>query len=133
MNAIRNNSRVAQRILLASALLFATSAFAANKGSLELHHPTQVAGKELAAGNYNVQWEGSGDNVQLSITQGKKQVASTTARVVQTQNTATTDSALITMNPDGSRTLAQIRLRGKPFALDLNGQGGGAGASGAGR
>jgi hypothetical protein len=113
--------------------LLATSAFAANKASFRLMQPTQVAGKQLPAGNYNVQWEGSGDNVQLNIMRGKNQVASTTAKVVSIPSAAPNDSALINNNPDGSRTLAQIRFHGKAFALDLTGEGAGAGSSGAGR
>jgi hypothetical protein len=122
-----------QTLVLACAVLLATSAFAINKGSVQLMHPTQVAGKQLAAGSYKIQWDGSGDQVQLSILQGKKEVASTSARVVQIQSPSPNDNALITVNPDGTRSLSQIRLRGKTFALDLGGEGSGAGASGSGR
>ena len=95
--------------------------------------PTQVAGKQLAAGSYKIQWDGSGDQVQLSILQGKKEVASTSARVVQIQSPSPNDNALITVGSDGTRTLSQIRLRGKTFALELGGEGSGAGSSGSGR
>jgi hypothetical protein len=122
-----------QTLVLASAVLLATSAFAVNKGSVELMHPTQVAGKQLAAGSYKIQWDGSGDQVQLSIRQGSKEVASTSARVVQIQSPSPNNNALITVNPDGTRSLSQIRLRGKTFALDLGGEGSGSGSSGAGR
>ena len=70
-------------IFLVVTVLAAGSALAANKGSLELQHPTTVAGKQLAIGNYTVQWEGSGDQVDLKIYQGKNVVASTPARVLK--------------------------------------------------
>ncbi len=44
--------------LAALALLVASSAFAANKGSLHVSSPEDVAGKQLAAGDYSVRWEG---------------------------------------------------------------------------
>jgi len=122
-----------RNLVLACAVLLATSAFAVNKGSVQLMQPTQVAGKQLAAGSYKIQWDGSGDQVQLSILQGKKEVASTSARVVQIQSPSPNDNALITVGSDGTRTLSQIRLRGKTFALELGGEGSGAGSSGSGR
>lgn len=135
MKAATSGKRISQCILLASTVLLAAGAFAANtnKGSLELQRSAQVAGKELAPGNYKVQWEGSGDQVQLSIMQGSKSVLTTSARVVRMQAAASNDNALINVNPDGSRSVAEIRFRGKKFALELNGEGAGAGASGSGR
>jgi hypothetical protein len=126
--------RISQGLLLVSIVLLAASAFAANKGSFELQHPALVAGKQLAPGTYKVQWEGSGDQVQLSIMQGSKQLATASAHVVPVQVAPSNDSALINVNPDGSRSVAQLRFRGKKFALDISGEGGGAGgAAGAGR
>jgi hypothetical protein len=133
VKAVFNRVTSMQTLVLACAVLLATSAFAVNKGSVQLMHPTQVAGKQLAAGSYKIQWDGSGDQVQLSILQGNKEVASTSARVVQIQSPSPNDNALITVNPDGTRSLSQIRLRGKTFALDLGGEGSGAGSSGSGR
>jgi hypothetical protein len=120
-------------LVLVGALLLATSAFAINKGSVQLMHPTQVAGKQLPAGSYQLKWDGSGNEVQLSILQGKKEVASTSARVVQIESPSANDNALVTVNADGTRSLSQIRFRGKTFALDLGGEGAGAGSSGSGR
>ncbi len=129
-----NGKQILRGFVLVGAALLATSAFAANKGTFELKRPTQVAGHELAAGTYKVQWDGSGSEVQLSIMQGNKQVASTNARVLQVPVAPQGDSALITMNPDGSRTLAQLRFRGKAIALELKNEGGGeAGASSSGQ
>ena len=133
MKAIFNRVTFVQALVLACGVLLATSAFAANKGSVQLMHPTQVAGKQLAPGSYKIQWEGSGEQVQLSIMQGNKEVASTTARVVQIQPRSPNDNALITVGADGTRSLSQIRFRGKTFALDLGGEGSGSGSSGSGR
>lgn len=132
MKAVFNRVKL-HSLVLVGALLLATSAFAINKGSVQLMHPTQVAGKQLPAGSYQLKWDGSGNEVQLSILQGKKEVASTSARVVQIESPSANDNALVTVNADGTRSLSQIRFRGKTFALDLGGEGAGAGSSGSGR
>lgn len=133
MKAVFNRVPFAQTLVLACSVLLATSAFAVNKGSVQLMHPTQVAGKQLAAGSYKIQWDGAGAQVQLSILQGNKEVASTSARVVQIQSPSPNDNALVMIGPDGTRSLSQIRFRGKTFALDLGGEGSGAGSSGSSR
>jgi YD repeat-containing protein len=132
VKAVSNRTKL-NILVLGCAVLLATSAFAANKASFRLMQPTDVAGKQLPAGDYNVQWDGSGNSVQVNITQGKKQVASTTAKVVQMQKPASDSNALINTTPDGGRSLAQLRFRGKTFALDLTGEGAGAASGGAGR
>ncbi|HEY7351596.1 MAG TPA: hypothetical protein VH596_02400 [Terriglobales bacterium] len=118
--------------LLATIVLVAGSAFAANnKGSLELQHPTSVAGKQLASGNYNLRWEGTGDDVQLKIYQGKSVVATTSARVVKIDHRPQGNSAVVNNNPDGTSALSEIRFGGKDYALQIVNDGGGAAASGA--
>jgi len=117
-------------IFLAVTVLAAGSALAANKGSLELQHPTNVAGKQLATGSYTVQWEGSGDQVDLKIYQGKNVVASTPARVLKVDHPIASNSAVVEANGDKSYTLAEIRFAGKKFALGIVNDASGAGASG---
>lgn len=119
-------------VFLAVTVLAAGSALAANKGSLELQHPTTVAGKQLAVGSYTVQWEGSGDQVDLKIYQGKNVVASAPARVLKIDRPIASNSAVVSANPDKTYTLSEIRFAGKKFALDIvNDASSGAGASGA--
>ena len=133
MKAVFNQVTTLKALVFLCAVLLATSAFAINKGSVQLMHPTQVAGKQLAAGSYQVKWDGTGNEVQLSFLQGKKEVVSASARVVQIESPSPNDNALVNLNPDGSRSLSQIRFRGKTFALDLGAQGAGAASSGSGR
>lgn len=101
------------------ALLLAASAFAANKGSLQVQDSVNVAGTQLDAGEYKVAWEGTGPNVQLSIKKGSKVVATTPARVIQLDRTAQDDTAVVSNNDDGSRSLSEIRFHGKKEALAI--------------
>jgi len=115
--------KVAKSGFLASLLLLAMTAFASSKGSLQLQHPTNVAGKQLATGSYTVQWDGTGDQVNLKIYQGKKEVASTSAQVVKLTQPASYDQTITSAASDGASALTEIRFRGKNFGLRLNGEG----------
>lgn len=120
-------------MFLAAVVLTAAVALASNKGSLELQHPTSVAGTQLASGIYSVQWEGTGDEVQVTIMKGKNAVATTSARVVKVERPMPHNAAITTTNSDGTSSLSQIVFGGKKFALELSNEGGGSGATGAAR
>ena len=93
-------SQVVKGTILGLALLLATGAVAANKGSLNVQEPITVSGQQLAAGQYNVSWEGSGSNVQVNILQGKKVVAKASGRVVDLSQSPNYDSAVVKKNAD---------------------------------
>ncbi len=111
-------------LVLGSALLLATSAFAASKGVLQLASPATVAGKQLPAGDYSLKWDGTGPSVQVEIMKGKNVVATVPAQVVNLAKPASYDSAVVNTASDGSRNLSQIRFSGKKFALEVSGDGG---------
>jgi hypothetical protein len=106
-----------KNLFLGLALLLATSAFAANKGNLSVQEPVTINGTKLAAGDYKVQWEGTGPSVELSITQGKKVIAKVPARMVNLEQPSQTDAAVLRTGGDGTRALSEVRLSGKKFAL----------------
>ena len=112
-------SKVSKGLLLGLALLLATSAFAANKGSLQVSDPVTVSGKSLAAGEYTVKWEGNGPNVELNILRGKNVVATIPARLIDLDRSASGNTSVVKRNDDGSRSLSEIRFAGKKYALAL--------------
>jgi hypothetical protein len=116
---------ISKGLLLGLTLLLATSLFAANnKGSLQTMSDVTVSGKTLPAGQYSLQWEGTGSNVQLNILKGKTVVASTPAHLVDLSQSASSDSAVIRNNDDGSKSLAEVRFSGKKYALQIGGEAG---------
>ena len=133
MNATLKSKSSLKGILLAGVLLLAGSAFAASKGPLELQEPATVAGTQLKTGTYTVQWEGTGDQVQLKIYKGKKEVASTSARVVTLEKPVDRDAILLRRNDDGTLTVTRINFGRKNFALEISGEGGGSDSAGASR
>jgi hypothetical protein len=104
-------------LFLGLALLLATSAFAANKGSLQVQESVTVNGTKLAAGDYKVQWDGNGPSVELSIMQGKKLIAKVPAHVVDLSQPSQNDAAVVKNSSDGSKELSEVRFSGKRFAL----------------
>ena len=119
-----NLAKFSKGLILGLATLLATSAFAASKGPLQLTAPANVAGKQLAAGEYTVKWDGSGPNVQVEIIKGKNVVATVPAQVVTLDHASNYDSAVVNTDNSGARVLSQIRFSGKKMALSVSGEGG---------
>jgi hypothetical protein len=113
-------SKISKSVLLGLALLLATSGFAANKGSLQVNDTVTVNGKQLAAGDYTVKWDGAGPNVELNILRGKNVVATVPARMVELEQTPGRDSVVTTVNSDGRKALNEIRFSGKKQAIAIN-------------
>lgn len=112
-------SRMSKGLLLGLALLLATSAFASNKGSLAVTDACTVGGKALAAGDYKVNWDGNGPDVQLNIMKGKNVVATVPAHMIELNSASLSDAAVVSKNNDGSKSLSEIRFSGKKYALSL--------------
>jgi hypothetical protein len=113
-------SKVFEGAFVAFAMFMATSAFGANKGPMHVMSAVDVAGTELAAGDYTVQWEGAGVSVELKIMKGKKLIATASAKLVTLERPSTSD-AIFVNNNDGVRRLWQIHFSGKTLALEIVG------------
>ncbi len=85
---------VSKSLVMGLALLLASSAFAATKASLTLQSPTTINGTKLKAGDYKLEWDGSGPNVEVSILQGKNVVAKVPAKLVDLQAASQNDAAV---------------------------------------
>jgi hypothetical protein len=114
-----NIAKSSKGLLLGVVVLLAVSAFASNKGYVQLADTVMVGGKQVPAGNYSLKWEGSGNSVQLSIMQGKNVVVTTTAHIVDLTESPLSDSAVTRKNADGSKSLTEVRFGGKKFALAI--------------
>ena len=111
-------SNITKSLTLGVAVLLASSAFAGtNKTTLQVQEATTISGTKLAPGEYKVQWEGNGPNVEMSILKGKNVVAKVPARVVELPSASPSDAAVVHRNEDGSRSLSEIRMSGKKYAL----------------
>jgi hypothetical protein len=113
-------NNLAKLVVLGLAVLLATGAFASNKGTLNVQETVQVNGQQLPAGEYQVRWEGTGSNVEVSFMRGKKEVAKTSAKVVELDQKPAYDSAVVD-HSGGVAAISQVRFAGKKFALAIGG------------
>ena len=116
---------VSKSMVMGLALLLACSAFAATKASLTLENPATINGTKLKPGDYKLEWDGSGPNVEVSILQGKTLVAKVPAKLVDLNKPAQNSAAMVKRNDDGTSTLYGARFEGKKFALELGESGDG--------
>jgi hypothetical protein len=111
---------LAKTMVLGLALLLATGAFASNKTTLHFDESVDVSGQQLPAGDYQVRWTGTGSNLELSFMQGKKEVAKTTAKMIDLDSPSQSDAAVID-HASGKAAVSQIRFAGKKGAISLSG------------
>ena len=104
---------ISKSVVLGLALLLVSSAFAATTASLQLSRPVIVNGTTLKPGDYKVQWEGDGANVQVSILQGKNVVVKAPAHMVELQTPAADDAAVTRQNDKGPNSLSESASMGK--------------------
>ena len=105
--------------LLGMILLPAISASAASKGSLKLQEAVSINGMQLAKGNYEVTWDGTGPNVQLNVVQSNKIVAKVPARLVELSRRGPGQGYGTRKEPDGTTSLTAIYFYGKNYELDI--------------
>jgi len=114
-------NHVAKSVVLALAVLVATSVFASNnKGSLHLSQPAQVNGQAVPAGEYQLRWEGTGSNVEVSFMQGKKVVTKAPAKVVELKSAFGNDATVIDRT-SSTPSITEVRFAGKKYALEIGG------------
>lgn len=88
-----------------------------NKKSFQLDAAVQFFGKQMPAGTYQINWQGSGPTAQVDILQGSSVIASVRARVVVLNRKSPADTPGTRANPDGSLALESLRFAGQNFAL----------------
>ena len=112
--------QVVKSAVLALAVLVATSAFAgtSNKGSLHLSEAAQVNGQSVPAGDYQLRWEGTGANVEVSVMQGKKVVTKAPAKVVELKESFSNDATVVD-HSGTTPSVTEVRFAGKKYALAL--------------
>jgi hypothetical protein len=111
-------NHLAKTVVLGLAVLLASSAFASNKGSLQVREPLEVNGQQLAPGDYKLRWDGTGANVEVSFMQGKKEVAKASAKVVARDKASDYDSAVVDRS-SGKASVSEIRFAGKKYVLAI--------------
>jgi hypothetical protein len=111
-------SRIAS-ILLGTSLFFAVGAFAQEKSTLTLAEKVTIQGTEIKPGKYNLQWDGAGPNVQVSIFQGKNNLGTFPATVVAKDTSNAGAGYESKKESNGSKSIVAIYPSGKKYQLEI--------------
>jgi len=106
-------------VLAGVAIVCATTAFAADKGNMKVYDPITVNGMQLSPGDYGLQWEGTGNNVQLKILRGKQVLTTTPATLEQLQKPALANMVATRNDNEHGKVLTGIMFNGKKYALTI--------------
>jgi len=108
------------KFLSVAAIVFLTPALAfagpKNSTNLELDQAIKVADTQLAPGQYKVIWQGSGPEITVSFTEGKKTLATVPAKLVASTNSQKTIETDIA--PDTTTVLRAIDLKHSTIQFD---------------
>ncbi|HXN95485.1 MAG TPA: hypothetical protein VN879_13330 [Candidatus Acidoferrales bacterium] len=107
--------------LLMFSLLLAASAIAGNtnKGTLNVGETVTVGGKQLPAGRYQVEWAGTGSNVEVSISDGRDTVAKVPAQVLPLKKAEAESGYSTNTDQAGNKALTGIFFGGKKYELSI--------------
>jgi hypothetical protein len=96
-------------LLSTLAVLFSLNAFARDKNqhNVTISDAVQVGSTQLQPGNYKVEWQGTGPDVQVSFVQNGKTVA-TVAGTLKTNDAEVTQDEIVTDSANSSKTLNEI-------------------------
>jgi len=96
--------------------LFSAPAFAGkNSQTVNVPEAIKAGSAQLTPGDYNVTWEGSGANVQVTLTRNKKVVVTLPAKLVEETNK---NEGLGTDNQGGVDVLHAIYMRNMTLLFD---------------
>ena len=117
-------------VLFVAALSLPVAALAGamTRESLHLFETVKVQGKTLSPGDYRVEWNGTGPNVQLDIVQGKDTLATVPAKIV-TKSTKSEQDGYTLKKDHGNQDLMSIFFSGKDYSVQIPEPGSSASAS----
>ena len=107
--------------LLTLSLLLAANAVAGNtnKGTLKVSETVSVGGKQLRAGQYQVEWAGSGPDVELTISDGRETVAKVPAQILPLTKAEANSGYSTNTDQAGNKVLTGILFGGKKYQLSI--------------
>lgn len=107
--------------LFVGLLLLCATALAAkpNKKTLHLYDKADLEGKVLNPGDYNVEWSGSGPNVELNIVQGRDTLATVPARIVVEDTSHKHDGYVLRPAKNGGQSIEELFFSGAKYDLKI--------------
>lgn len=106
-------------LVLAALVAASVSAFAKGSRTVNLSLPAHVGGTQIAAGEYQVNWEVHSSTVTVAFKKGSKVMATASGKLVDRDVKYDRNALVFGTNPDGSNTITEIRLAGMKQAIVL--------------
>jgi len=108
-------------ILFAGSLLLCATAFAAktNKKTMHLYEKAKLEGNLLNQGDYQVEWSGTGPNVELNVVQGRDTLATVPARVVSENTSNEHEGYVLQPARNGGESIEEIFFSGAKYDLKI--------------
>ncbi|HXZ79096.1 MAG TPA: hypothetical protein VEG30_04145 [Terriglobales bacterium] len=103
-------------LTLVFALTAVSMAAGKNSASVNIPNTAKVGDTQLKPGDYKVEWDGTGPDVQVSFLQGKNTVATAPAKLVQ-QSNPYYGAIETTGNDDSSRVINAIDLKNRSLVF----------------
>ena len=101
----------AMMLTILSAPAFASG----NSQTVNVPEPMKAGSTQLAPGDYNVTWTGTGPNVQVTFARNRKILVTVPAKLVDVGNKS---EGLVTSKQGGVETLESIQLRKVSLILE---------------
>ena len=106
-------------------LVAGSSLYAKDSQKMTLASPAMLGNNKFDAGSYKVTWEAAASDSAVTFKQGKKVIATAQGKLVKRDVAYDRNSVVYTQNPDGSRTIQEIRFAGSDQVLVFGDSGGG--------
>jgi hypothetical protein len=114
-----NSKNISKGLLLGASLFLATAAFAGEKASVKVYESVKLNGKTLAPGKYDLEWSGTGPDVQLNIRKDGDTVLSAPAKLTPVATAAVGTGYSTKAEGDGTKSLTSVFIAGKKYTLEL--------------
>lgn len=88
-----------------------------NSGKFTVSEPVKIGSTQLKPGDYKVEWDGTGDSVNVKILQGKHTVATSPAKLVNHDNAAPYNSVILNETNGGGKGISEIDFGKRKEAL----------------
>jgi hypothetical protein len=102
--------------VLAAFLLLTISAFAGDK-TVTFSSTMNINGQKVAPGEYRVRYEVKGSTADVHFLHNKKEVATTSAQLVDANPAPTRDSVVTQANADGTSKLVEIQFENQKSVM----------------
>jgi hypothetical protein len=101
-------------------LIASLPAYAGNSRPFFLRSSVTVNGAVVPAGVYQLSWESRSSTVRVTLSKDGRFIATAKGAWVKHGIKYTGDAALVQVNPDGSRSLVEIRMAGTKRTIVLS-------------